>query len=139
MTKLDVRNRRLDWLAAALVLAGAGWGSNEFTPLLPVYQRALGVGSSGLAVLFGVYAVGLIAGLVVAGPLSDARGWRGVVMAGAMLSVLGGVLMVVGSSTVGVLGAGRTVTGLANGFAFGAGTVWLRELSAAADPEVPVE
>jgi len=139
MTKLDVRNRRLDWLAAALVLAGAGWGSNEFTPLLPVYQRALGVGPSGLAVLFGVYAVGLIVGLVVAGPLSDARGRRGVVLAGAMLSVLGGVLMVVGSSTVGVLGAGRTVTGLANGFAFGAGTVWLRELSAAADPEVPVE
>ena len=64
------------WLPAAAVLIGAGWGSNQFTPMLLVYRQRLGLGTGTLEALFGVYALGLIPGLLIGGPLSDARGRR---------------------------------------------------------------
>lgn len=128
--------RRLSWLAAAAALVGAGWGSNEITPMLLVYHRVLNVGDSALALLFGVYALGLMIGLVVAGPVSDARGRRSVVALGTVLSWLASVLLIAGSTTVWVLMLGRLVAGLASGAVFGGGTAWMRELSLAADPDL---
>ena len=53
---------------------GTGWGSNQFTPMLLVYSHSLGLSTGTLEALFGAYAVGLIPGLLIAGPLSDAEG-----------------------------------------------------------------
>src|SRR6478672_5882565 len=76
----DARMYRLStrtaWLPAAAGLLGAAWGSNQFTPMLLVYHRALGLGTGTLEALFGVYALGLVPGLLIAGPLSDRRGRR---------------------------------------------------------------
>jgi MFS family permease len=74
------------WVPVAAVLFGTGWGSNQFTPLLLVYRHTLGVGTGTLEAMFGFYALGLIPGLLLAGPLSDARGRRKVVLAAAALS-----------------------------------------------------
>src|SRR6184192_3195961 len=63
---------QLPWLPAAAVLLGTGWGSNQFTPMLLVYRQALGLGTGTLEAMFGFYALGLIPGLLIAGPLSDA-------------------------------------------------------------------
>lgn len=60
-------------MAVAAVLVGAGWGSNQFSPMLLVYRHALGLGAGSLEAMFGVYALGLIPGLFLGGPLSDAR------------------------------------------------------------------
>ena len=49
-------------MAVAAVLVGAGWGSNQFTPMLLVYRHALGLGAGSLESMFGVYALGLIPG-----------------------------------------------------------------------------
>lgn len=135
-TTTTMQVRRLSWLAPAGVLVGAGWGSNQFTPMLLVYHRALGAGASTLAMLFGIYALGLILGLVVAGPVSDARGRRGVVIGAAALSLSASVLLIAGSASVWALALGRLVAGLASGAAFGASTVWVRELSRATTPGV---
>jgi len=75
-------------MAVALVLVGAGWGSNQFTPMLLVYRHALGLSAGSLEAMFGVYALGLIPGLL-AGPLSDAKGRRLPVLAAAA-GVVGG-------------------------------------------------
>src|SRR5436305_1293860 len=48
------------WLPAAAVLFGTGWGANQFSPMLLVYRRTLGLGTGALEALFGVYALGLI-------------------------------------------------------------------------------
>ena len=53
------RDRR-GWMAVASVLVGAGWGSNQFTPMLLVYRDALGLSAGSLEAMFGVYALGLI-------------------------------------------------------------------------------
>ena len=63
-------------MVVAAVLVGAGWGSNRFTPMLLVYRHALGLAPGSLEAMFGVYALGLIPGLLLTGPVSDARGRR---------------------------------------------------------------
>ncbi len=120
---------RLTWVRAGAALFGAAWGSNQFTPMLLVYRRQLGLSTGTLEALFGVYALGLIPGLLIAGPLSDARGRRPVVLASAALSLAGTLALVVADHAVAPLYAGRFLTGLGSGAAFGAGTAWLRELS----------
>ncbi len=117
------------WIRAGAALFGAAWGSNQFTPMLLVYRQRLGLDTGTLEALFGVYALGLIPGLLIAGPLSDARGRRPVILASAVLSLAGTVALVLAGHAVGPLYAGRFLTGLGSGAAFGAGTAWLRELS----------
>src|SRR6478609_8641777 len=84
------------WLPVAAVLLGTGWGANQFTPLLLVYRRTLDLSTGTLEALFGVYALGLIPGLLLAGPLSDARGRRAVVAFGAGLSLTASLVLMLG-------------------------------------------
>ena len=123
------RGRRQCWMAVAAILAGAGWGSNQFTPMLLVYRHALGLGAGSLEAMFGVYALGLIPGLFLAGPLSDAKGRRLPVLGAAATSLLGSLLLIAGSRSPALLYVARFVVGLGSGAAFSAGTAWLRELS----------
>src|SRR5690242_13187698 len=127
MTRLSTRHA---WLPAAAGLLGAAWGSNQFTPMLLVYHRTLGLRTGTLEALFGAYAIGLIPGLLVGGRLSDTRGRRAIVMPAALLSLAGSVVLAGAGDTVGLLFAGRLLAGLSSGAMFGAGTAWLRELSA---------
>jgi predicted MFS family arabinose efflux permease len=120
---------RTNWVRAGAALFGAAWGSNQFTPMLLVYRQQLGLSTGTLEALFGVYALGLIPGLLIAGPLSDARGRRPVILASAMLSLAGTVALLVAAHGLTPLFVGRFLTGLGSGAAFGAGTAWLRELS----------
>jgi MFS family permease len=120
---------RTGWLRAGAALFGAAWGSNQFTPMLLVYRQQLGLTTGTLEAMFGFYALGLIPGLLIAGPLSDARGRRPVVLASAVLSLAGTVSLVIAGDTLALLFAGRFLIGLGSGAAFGAGTAWLRELS----------
>ena len=120
---------RTNWVRAGAALFGAAWGSNQFTPMLLVYRQQLGLSTGTLEALFGVYALGLIPGLLIAGPLSDSRGRRPVILASAALSLAGTLSLVVADHSLAPLFVGRFLTGLGSGAAFGAGTAWLRELS----------
>jgi hypothetical protein len=117
------------WLPVAAALLGIGWGANQITPMLLVYRQALGLSTGTLEAVFGVYALGLIPGLLIAGPLSDARGRRAVVIPAVVLSLLASVLLTGATVSVALLFAGRLVAGVSSGAAFGAGTAWLRETS----------
>ncbi len=129
MTRALGVDTRTAWLLAAAALFGAAWGSNQFTPMLLVYRQQLGLSTGTLEAMFGFYALGLIPGLLIAGPLSDARGRRPVVLASAVLSLAGTLSLVIAGDTLALLFAGRFLIGLGSGAAFGAGTAWLRELS----------
>ena len=61
-----------------------------------MYHRDLGVGEATLEAMFGVYAIGLIPGLLIGGPLSDRIGRRAVVLPAAALSVVATVLLMFG-------------------------------------------
>src|SRR5215470_7369103 len=94
----------LAWVPAAAVLLGVGWGAQQFTPMLLVYRQALGLTTGTLEAMFGVYALGLIPGLLLAGPLSDARGRRTVVLPAAGLSLVASLALAAAG-----LGAGFAV------------------------------
>ena len=51
--------------------------------MLLIYRESLDLGTGTLEAMFGLYALGLIPGLLLAGPLSDARGRRTVVVPAA--------------------------------------------------------
>jgi MFS family permease len=117
------------WLPVAAVLLGTGWGAQQFTPMLLVYSRTLGLSTGTLEALFGVYALSLIPGLLLCGPVSDARGRRRVVVPAAAISLASSVLLAAAGHHVALLFAGRLLAGLSSGAVFGAGTAWLREVS----------
>lgn len=117
------------WLPVALLLTGVGWGSNQITPMLLVYQRTLALSTGTVEAMFGVYALGLIPGLLVAGLVSDARGRRVVVIPAAALSLVASVALATGGHTLWLLFVGRFLAGVSSGAAFGAATAWVRELS----------
>src|SRR5215472_4860464 len=117
------------WIPVAGVLAGAGWGSNQFTPMLLVYHARLGLSTATLEALFGAYAAGLIPGLVLAGRWSDAHGRRAVGISAAVVSLLATGCVIAGANALGWLFVGRLLAGVSSGAAFGAGTAWLRETS----------
>jgi MFS family permease len=118
---------RWGWLRVGAALFGAAWGSNQFTPMLIVYRHQLGTGT--LEAMFGLYALGLIPGLLIAGPLSAARGRRPVVIASAALSLVASLALVLADHGLTLLFTGRFLAGLGSGAAFGVGTAWLREIS----------
>jgi hypothetical protein len=125
----ELRRQDRTWIPIAGVLAGAGWGSNQFTPMLLVYHARLGLSTTTLEALFGAYAAGLIPGLLLTGWWSDAHGRRTVGIAAAVLSLLASVSLMVGAHALVLLFAGRLLAGVGSGAAFGAGTAWLRETS----------
>ena len=124
------------WQRVALVLFAIGWGANHFAPLLPVYRRTLGLDATGPALLFGVYALGLLPGLLIAGPLSDRLGRRALVRPAAFAALVASALLgALGGSFFALL-VGRFAYGLAAGAAMSPGAVWVGELSQDAGPGV---
>jgi MFS family permease len=119
------------WIPVAAVLLGAGWGSNQFTPMLLVYHARLGLSTSTLEALFGAYAAGLIPGLLLAGRWADRHGRRGPGIAAVILSLVASLTLVAGTHTLALLFVARLLAGIGSGAAFGTGTAWLREASLA--------
>ncbi|MDX2357668.1 MFS transporter [Dietzia sp. PP-33] len=122
------------WLRAALAVFAVGWGANQFAPLLFLYREEQGLGQSDVTAMFSVYIVGLLPTLLVAGRWSDAHGRRVLMRPVLVLSLVATVLMLLGPQDPLWLYLGRFLAGLASGAAFGAGSAWVRELSAGAPP-----
>jgi MFS family permease len=120
---------------AALLFAVA-WGTNHFVPLMLLYRLKLGLSSTDLAVAFGIYAVGLVPGLLLGGPLSDRLGRRRLAIPTALVALLGtGILGALPPSYATML-VGRFVVGVGSGATFSAATAWLQDLAAAAATKV---
>jgi MFS family permease len=119
----------------ALLLFAVAWGTNHFVPLLLVYRASLGLTPLDLGVLFGVYAVGLLPGLLFGGPLSDRVGRRAVVLPASAVALAGtAILSFGGTAGFPVLLVGRLVVGLGSGATFSAGTAWVQDLARDAAP-----
>jgi hypothetical protein len=112
------------------LLFAVAWGTNHFVPLLLVYRSGLGLTPLDLGVLFGVYAVGLLPGLLFGGPLSDRVGRRAVVLPASVVALAGtAILSFGGIAGFPVLLVGRLVVGLGSGATFSAGTAWVQDLA----------
>ena len=56
------------------VLLATGWAANHFAALMPVITDSQHLSTATIDAIFGVYAVGLVPGLLIGGRVSDALG-----------------------------------------------------------------
>ncbi|MEV0621972.1 MFS transporter [Nonomuraea sp. NPDC050404] len=115
------------WVAAAMFVCG--WGGNQFTPLLLMYRRLGGYSALSVDAFLGTYVVGLVPGLLLAGPVSDRRGRRPVLVFGTVVSALASLVLCFGTGGAWTIYLGRLLTGVAVGIAMAVGSSWVKELS----------
>ncbi|MEV0629223.1 MFS transporter [Nonomuraea wenchangensis] len=125
------------WRAVALAMFACGWGGNQFTPLLLMYRRLGGYSALSVDAFLGAYVVGLVPGLLLAGPVSDRRGRRPVLVAGTAASAVASLVLCFGGGSAWPIYVGRLLTGVAVGIAMAVGTSWVKELSSGADRALP--
>ena len=116
------------------MLFAVGWGANHFASLLLVYRQRLSLDAAAPAILLGMYALGLVPGLLLAGPLSDRRGRRAVVLPSAAVALGASALLGGLGDSFSALLVGRLLYGLGAGGVMSAGAVWVIELSRDAAP-----
>ena len=94
-------------------------GSAAPTPLYPVYQTLWGLSPLMITVVFGVYALAVLTGLLIAGRVSDHVGRRPVLIAATIAQA---VVMLMFATAAGAAGlvAARVVQGLTTGAALSA-------------------
>lgn len=119
---------------AAAALFAIGYGANQFSSLMVMYREQAHYSAVTVAAFFGIYAAGLVPGLLVGGPASDRWGRRRLLLPALVVSVpASGVLALGGIPAVSepALYAGRFVFGAVTGIAMAVGTSWVKELSQA--------
>ena len=106
------------YLLASLVVSLLA-ASAAPTPLYAIYQRMWGFTPITITIVFGVYAVAVLAALLALGRLSDSVGRRPVLLGALVLQVISMVVYATAGG-VGELTGARIVQGIATGAALGA-------------------
>ncbi|MCJ0902335.1 MFS transporter [Rhodococcus sp. ARC_M6] len=118
---------RRGFISVLSVLLATGWAANHFASLIPVLRLHEGLSHAVLDGVFGIYALGLLPGLLTGGALSDRVGRAAVVLPGALVASLGTVILLLWHNASGLM-VGRLVVGIGAGLAIGAGTAWAADL-----------
>jgi MFS family permease len=122
-TVARARSARLSERAAFVLLASLAVsflaGSSAPTPLYALYQARWGFSPIMTTLVFGVYALAVLASLLTVGRLSDHVGRRPVLVVATLVQALT-MLVFAGASGVSDLIAARVVQGLGTGAALGA-------------------
>jgi MFS family permease len=103
-------------------------GTTLPTPLYPSYEQEYGFASLTTTAIYGVYAAGVLAVLLLAGSASDVVGRRPALAAGLAASIVSAIVFAT-STNVPALFLGRVLSGLSAGVFTGTATVTLVELA----------
>jgi MFS family permease len=117
-------------LPAAYAFFAVMAGTALPTPLYPLYEQRLGLSPLLVTVVFAVYAVAVIASLLLFGRLSDQLGRRPLLLPGVVVSALSAVILLAARGLP-LLLLGRVVCGLAAGVWTGTGTAAVVDLAGA--------
>lgn len=118
---------RATWLLASGLFVVA-YGTNVSTPFLVLYRERLDLSASQTMAIFVVYVAGILATLLLAGPVSDRVGRRPLVVPMIVLSALASCVMILGRDSYALLLLGRLLLGVVSGGVLGVGAAWLLEL-----------
>src|SRR3974390_763746 len=75
------------------LLLSTGWVANHFVALMPLISDRQHLGAARLDTIFGIYALGLLPGLLIGGRTSDALGRQSVALAGSTTALLATLAM----------------------------------------------
>ncbi|MEU6341100.1 MFS transporter [Streptomyces sp. NPDC046977] len=103
-------------------------GTTLPTPLYGLYRERIGFSELIVTVVFAVYAIGVIAALLIAGDFSDVLGRRPVLVAALVLSLLSAVCFLF-QNGLPLLFTGRLLSGFSAGLFSGAATAAVLELA----------
>lgn len=132
MTPPAVRPRSGHVALVAYLFAATMIGTTLPTPLYAFYSAELDLTPLLVSIVFAAYAVGVLGTLLLLGRLSDHIGRRQVLLATIATAAVSSVVFVVVdlAPSLPLLLVGRLVSGVSAGFATGAFTAYLTELSA---------
>jgi MFS family permease len=122
-----VVSRNVGFVLVAYAFLATMIGTTLPTPLYPLFEQRYSFGELMVTVIFGVYAFGVIAGLLVFGNLSDEIGRKPVLLIGLAFSAASAFLFVFAGSLVPIF-AGRIASGLSAGVFTGTATAMLVDL-----------
>ncbi len=111
----------------AVLLLAVAIGTNVPTPLLLVYRERLAMTDASLTAIFGVYALGLMLALAVAGRAADRFGRRRVVLPAAICAAAASAMFILATDSELLLYVVRFLQGAASGTVFSVGSAWLVE------------
>jgi MFS family permease len=114
--------------AVLALLFATGWAANHFTAMLPVLAHTEGLGRTALDGAFGIYAVGILPGLLGGGSLSDRWGRRPLLLTGAAVAGVGNLVLLCWHDETGIF-VGRLIVGAGVGVAMSSGTAWSADLA----------
>jgi MFS family permease len=112
---LPATNRSSLWFLAITLLSFLA-ASTAPTPLYHLYQEHLQFSAAILTLIFGVYALSLLAALLTVGSLSDYLGRKPVIFTAVLLNMLAMLLFINADSVAWLIGA-RVLQGFATGMA----------------------
>ncbi|MGE8483080.1 MAG: MFS transporter [Pseudomonas sp.] len=112
---LPATNRSSLWFLAITLLSFLA-ASTAPTPLYHLYQEHLQFSAATLTLIFGVYALSLLAALLTVGSLSDYLGRKPVIFTAVLLNMLAMLLFINADSVAWLIGA-RVLQGVATGMA----------------------
>ncbi|MGH8377312.1 MAG: MFS transporter, partial [Pseudomonas sp.] len=108
-------NRASLWFLAVSLLSFLA-ASTAPTPLYHLYQEQMQFSAATLTLIFGVYALSLLAALLTVGSLSDYLGRKPVIFTAVVLNILAMLLFIYADSVAWLIGA-RVLQGFATGMA----------------------
>ncbi|WP_081665034.1 MFS transporter [Mycobacterium sp. UM_CSW] len=124
---LESGANRTVFASVLALLLSTGWVANHFVALMPSIDDRQHLGAARLDAIFGIYALGLLPGLLFGGRASDALGRQSVALAGSTTALVGTLAMLF-SQQPDVLLAGRLVVGLGVGLLMSSCTAWASDL-----------
>jgi MFS family permease len=120
------------WLIALAFVTAMAF-STVPTPLYAIYQQQDGFSTLTVTVVFGIYAVGVVTSLLLAGHVSDWVGRKPVLIAGLLTLTLAAVVFLIWQELPALLVA-RLLSGLGIGMITATATAFMSELHAAGRP-----
>src|SRR4051812_25544692 len=128
------QRHRLGFWAVAFAFLAVMAFSTLPSPLYGFYQQRDGFSSFTLTIIYGAYAIGVVAALLLAGHVSDWHGRRRVLLPAIATSIVSALVFLAWRDTAGLL-VGRVVNGLSVGVVAATATAYLAELHATARPD----
>lgn len=123
----DPRSDRTLFVGVLAVLLATGWAANHFAALLSAISVDRHLSEATLELMFGIYAAGLLPGLIIGGRASDVWGRAAVAWAGSAGSLAATVAMLLSQDAAALL-SGRLILGFGVGLAISSCTAWASDL-----------